>query len=405
MSRLRTLTVGVALMALFATGCDWHFETLDGPGGRPGSSTESQGYFSSAIVYNGNPHVFYAGHANGTNWVLRHAYWNGIAWAFETLDGSTSPRPGHTNNHVGRPSAALVYNGRPHIFYDDETDDVLRHAYWNGVAWAFEVLDGAGGGGGRTTHDVGKATTTLLYNARPHVFYYDDTDKSLRHAYYNGVAWAFETLDGTGSTRPGHTLNEVGTHSAAVVYNGRPHVFYDDITDTSLRHAYWNGVAWAFEALDGPGSTVPGHTVNAVGQYPAVVLYDARPHVFYQDAANKALRHAYYNGMAWAFEALDGPGSTLPGHTNNNVGYEAAATIYGGKPQVFHGGAVPDTLRRAYWNGTAWILETIDGVGGLPGSTNDAVGYNNSVVVTGGDVHVFTRDITGTNTLRHVWFG
>ncbi|MCZ7531763.1 MAG: hypothetical protein M5U31_16370 [Acidimicrobiia bacterium] len=387
-------------------GSFWAFETLDGNGGPNGRTTNSVAWTTSVVLYGGRPHVFYhddddlrhalpqrlllglrdarragrtAGLVNGgpgllqfldclqrpttrllrrarragPTWVLRHAYWNGIAWAFETLDG-LGGRPGHTNNDVGRPSAAMVYNGRPHVFYYDETDGDLRHAYYNGVAWAFEVLDGAGGGGGRTNHYVGEGTTVLLYNNRPHVFYYDDTDGSLRHAYYNGVAWAFETLDGNGSVRPGHTTNDVGDESSAVVYNGRPHVFYYDDTDASLRHAYYNGVAWAFETLDGSGSARPGHTTNSVGRYNAVLIYKNRPHVFYQDSSDISLRHAYYNGVAWAFETLDGTASTLPGHTTQRVGYDIAIALYGGKPQVLHGGASPDTLRRAYWTGSAW---------------------------------------------------
>ncbi|MEZ5171424.1 MAG: hypothetical protein R3A49_11855 [Acidimicrobiia bacterium] len=400
MRRIRTLGVGLAVVALLSTGCVWNYETLDGPGGKPGSSTEVQGFFSSAVVYNGAPHVFYAGRAAGTNWVLRHAYWNGSFWAFETLDG-LGGRPGHTNNHVGRGTSAVLYNGRPHVFYDDETDHALRHAYWNGVAWAFETLDGNGGGGGRTTNDVGAQPSVMLYNGRPHLFYPDGDDNSLRHGYYNGVAWAFEVLDGLGGPH-GRTTNIVGSYPAPLLYNGRPHVFYYDGTVAALRHAYWNGSFWAFETLDGPGGR-PGSTVNAVGKFGSAVVYGSRPHVFYNDNDDDSLRHAYYNGVTWAFETLDGTGSVVPGHSNAKLGYDTAATLYGGRPDVYYG--TDDSLRRAYYDGSAWEFTNIDGPdSSLPGHTNDSVGYENSVVAISGKIHVFNRDFT-TGALRHVWFG
>ena len=105
---------------------------------------------------------------------------------------------GRVGAGVGTYGSSVIYNGRPHVFYRDGTVGDLRHGYYNGSFWAFETLTAAGGGNGHVNWDVAWTTSVVLYNGRPHVFYWDSTNGDLRHAYYNGVAWAFETLDGNG---------------------------------------------------------------------------------------------------------------------------------------------------------------------------------------------------------------
>ncbi|MCZ7531762.1 MAG: hypothetical protein M5U31_16365 [Acidimicrobiia bacterium] len=67
----RVLLVGVVVAALFATGCEWNFETLDGhQNGPSGQVSADVGAYGSSVIYNGRPHVFY--YASGGD--LRHAY-------------------------------------------------------------------------------------------------------------------------------------------------------------------------------------------------------------------------------------------------------------------------------------------------------------------------------------------
>ena len=60
---------------------------------------------------------------------------------------------------------------------------------------------------------------------------------------------------------PGHTSDVVGRASSAVVIDGGPMVFYSDSTTDSLRAAWRADGAsggWRFETLDGPSSTLAG---------------------------------------------------------------------------------------------------------------------------------------------------
>ena len=202
-----------------------------GPNGR---TPNNVGVYNAAVLYGGRPHVFYY---DNTGSDLRHGYWNGQFWAFETLDGNGGPN-GRTSNDVGTFSSVVLYGGRPHVFYyDEDFGGTLRHGYWNGQFWAFEVLDGNGGPDGRTGHDVGEDTAEILSGGRPQVFYYDRTAGNLRRARYTEVGWVFEHLDGNGFDH-GRTLDDVGWYNAAVVSGGLPHVFYYDRTTGDLRHGW-----------------------------------------------------------------------------------------------------------------------------------------------------------------------
>ena len=83
------------------------------------------------------------------------------------------------------------------------------------------------------------------------VFYYDATLGSLRQATATS-AWAFQYVDGNGSTATGHTTDNVGQFAATVLDNSQPVVFYYDATKGSLRIATLNGASWSLGTLDGP---------------------------------------------------------------------------------------------------------------------------------------------------------
>ena len=85
---------------------------------------------------------------------------------------------------MGSFNPVVLYGGRPHVFYQDATNRNLRHAYYTGTAWGFETFDGAGGPNGRIVADTGLTNTAVPYKGRPHVFYYDRTGGNLRHAYF-----------------------------------------------------------------------------------------------------------------------------------------------------------------------------------------------------------------------------
>ncbi len=397
----------VALSVTSAGAATWGKDTLDGPAGiASGQTPNTAGQHTSTVLFQSLPHVFYyevvpaAGLVPATGH-LRHAWWNGSAWSAETLDGdATNVASGKIKQNVGGDTSATLFGGLPHVFYYNFSANDLRHGWWDGAAWHFETLDGKTAvptpnpPTGQTSDDVGQYSSVTLFGGLPHVWYYDNSFKELRHAWWDGVQWSFERLDGNGGSTP-----NVGQYSSVTLFGGLPHVFYYDASGKKLRHAWWTGVQWSFEALDGP--SVPGgngRSPTGVGQFTSVTLFGGMPHVFYYRAStltvpNGDLRHAWWDGAQWRFETLDGGGLAGP-----SVGQYTATTLVDGLPHVWYYDATNGGLRHASWSGLAWVFETVD-VATPPG-----VGQFTSVTLFGGQPHVFYYDAANLD-LRHAWLG
>ena len=181
------------------------------------------------------------------------------------------------------------------------------------------------------TGAVAVADLQLAVAGAPEAFYYDASAGSLRDARWTGTRWVFATIDGSGSTLAGHTTGDVGHAASAVEIDGQPMVFYSDATTGSLRAAWRSGGTWRLETLDGPGSTRPGHTADHVGSAVSAVVVAGQPEVFYYDASDASVRFARRTASGWQFETLDGPGSALYQHTWHHVGSAISALVARGR--------------------------------------------------------------------------
>ena len=162
----------------------------------------------------------------------------------------------------------------------------------------------------------------LTINGSPDAFYYDSSAKSLRDAQWTSRGWVISTLDGSSSTLAGHTDGAVGQASSAVEIDGGPMVFYSDSSTHSLRAAWRAGGAtgsWRFETLDGPSSTVAGHTTGHVGTAISAAVVAGEPEVFYYDASSASLRWARPTARAGSSRPSTAPAprcTSTPGITS-----------------------------------------------------------------------------------------
>ena len=235
---------------------------------------------------------------------------------------------------------------------------------------------------------------------------------SLRHDWWDGAHWHFEALDGPASAYPGRTPGSVGDSPSATVYNGQIHLFTGDAAG-NLRHDWWDGAHWQFEALDGPDSPWAGSDGDHVGGSNVVALYQGQIEVLTLDFDTAGLRHDWWDGTGWRFEDLDGSASAYPGHSTNNVGDFTSVAVYGGQFHVFTSDITTGStnnqtggvLRHDWWDGSRWHLEVLDGPTSLyPGHTATPVGAFNSAIVFNSQLQVFSQDEM-TPTLRHEWWG
>ncbi len=377
----------------------WMYENLEGDAGSAIPHVANTGKDPAAIEFNGQLYVFSYDEENGN---LRmnstRPYWGSTV-----LDGDPASASGR-NVNTGKNPAAVIYAHALHVFYYDQTEGDLRHAWSaNGVNWQTEPLDGHAIGNGRSAANVGGTPAAAVWGDSLQVFYRDIDNTNLKHAWTTPLqGWRFETLDGDPNSVSGRDGN-VGLDPSAVIWNDTLALFYRDEGSQRLRHAYTTATqGWQFVQLDGdPGSMCHSSYMNT-GSNPSAIVHEGQIHVFSYDSTGGNLRHARFSADAggWRCETLDGdPGSAIG--NNTNVGAMPTAASVGGTLQLFayqpeHGGL------HHYWSGAnGWQNENFDGFGGSPsGRVNQPTGLEPVVANYQGVPHVFYYDHTSGN-LRH----
>ena len=226
------------------------------------------------------------------------------------------------------------------------------------------------------------------------------TAGTLRHAWANETGWHFETLDGS-SASVSKAVANVGTDTTSVVYKGNLNLFYSDISNGDLRHAWENETGWHFENLDGDAGSVAGYTAS-VGHNPIAVVFGETLQVFYYDETYGNLRHAWEAPLVgWQFENLEGNSSGTVSSYHSDVGLMPTATVLNGSLQLFYYEATGGNLRHAWTTESGWKFENLDGAGGEPaGRVNDDTGYDPVAMPYEEHIELFYTDVANGN-LRH----
>jgi hypothetical protein len=352
----------VALAALPASGALSVF-VLDGAGGTSGRTIHAIGPDTANAVYAGNLWVFYRDSTAGNLRVGRRT----DRWRFFTLDGAGGPN-GRVDANVGSYVAAARYGGALHVFYSNDGTGDLRHGWYDGAAWHFQTLDGGGGLGGRLDAAVGSGISTTTFGGALYVSYVDRTHIDVRLARFNGSSWSFQTLDGAGGLG-GRVDGDVGYNTRAAVFDGHLHVFsffLDPFVEPDLGERIFGTVRQATRS--GTGWTVRNVAdINCCFDRQSLAVTrvtDDSVFLFFQNFGVKSinLRYREWNGVAWISET---PNAMVEdaGFEFEDIGTGASAVTFDGRPFVYYHGFgnpfIPDGVRQAAWNGSSWDMVTL----------------------------------------------
>jgi hypothetical protein len=102
---------------------------------------------------------------------------------------------------------------------------------------------------------------------------------------------AVANLDGDPGSIAGWDAN-VGVNAALTSFNNTMQLYYYDSSNARLRHGWADAGGWHFENFDGNPPSLGQHAAN-MGYYSAVTVFDDVLQLFYTDASNGDLRHAW----------------------------------------------------------------------------------------------------------------
>ena len=260
---------------------------------------------------------------------------------------------GRVQARIAPDTASIVRGGAPWVFYgaNPEYGYRLRLARLDATP-TFVTLDGVGGSNGRTTHSVGTDVSATAQTGVVHVFYRDDTDQDLRHGWFDGGVWMFETLDGN-STVDGRTSHDVGRRSVALVYRDKLNVIYADDTEGDVRRAVFDGSTWRYSVLDG-NRTTGGRTTDPVGAAIRAGVWDSRLHVLYTVAPSGLREATIDRGRTAAYATLSSSGGSSLGLLKVSdaqvlIAYDATIG------SCCDGGFGP--ISAGVWDGSTWSVD------------------------------------------------
>jgi hypothetical protein len=226
-------------------------------------------------------------------------------------------------------SIAILPSGQPAVSYYDEVNRDLMYAWFDGAAWHTSVVDGAGW--------VGEwSSLAILPNGYPAISYYDETHHDLKYAEFDGLAWQLVTLD---------TENDVGKFtSIAVLPSGQPAISYRRVSGGRLMYAWRDvdGVTWQTETVE--------DTENDGGYSSLVILPDGNPGISHYEYTYDDLKFTWHDGAGWQTVIVDDAG---------DVGtWSSAAVLPSGQPCIAYYDATNGDLKYAWRDGDGQTWHT-----------------------------------------------
>jgi len=162
--------------------------------------------------------------------------WQVIQYAYSPLDGPFTVEEIDRGwwEKTGPPSLALDDDKMPHIVYTVLWPYYeLRHAYFDGLTWHVETVDG----GGTPDGWIGTFPDIVFdKSGTPHIIYVDGLHGLIKHAWLEDGAWLTEPVDTVGTQQD--YGNYVGYVSAAVDSRGGIGIAYWDSDDALFKYAY-----------------------------------------------------------------------------------------------------------------------------------------------------------------------
>ena len=281
--------------------------------------------------------------------------------------------------------ACIAMDTAGHVFVSNAGFRVIQELVPSATTWSALTIAGVAGPGGSADGPANVALfggpVGLAFGAPGELFVADGGNNDIRLLSQVGGAWMVSTIAGA----PGIVGSNDGTNGAALFVSpgelatdGAGNVFVTDTRNNTIRQISASGPNWVTTTIAGVPSvgSADGATGTARLSQPVGVLADAAGNVYVSDQINRTIRKLACQGTNWVTSTLAG----LAGNSGSADGTNSAAR-FGGPAglaldpagNLYVADAFNDTIRMLTPMGTDWVVTTIAGQAGTPGST-DGIG-------------------------------
>lgn len=335
------------------TGSAWQITTVD--------NSDLVGKYASIALDNADrAHIGYYDEANRD---LKYAYFDGANWQKQAID---------TEGAAGA-HASLVFDStdQPYIAYI--VTDTIKTAHYNGASWQFDTLPGFASNQNAVSLGLDSTDHPAVVVAQsPH----------LRVFIFDGAGWKGDLVDYAGKTG--------GYNDIVLDEYGRPHISYcttnsyDTFYCDYLKYATFDGLNWQIAVVDSGG-------------YNTSLALDTAGNAHISYGAGGELRYAYFDGTSWQIESVEYTGSEWY-NPQTSLALDSL-----GQPQIsysYYNSFGYINLKFARFDNSEWISETVD--------STDTAGYESSLALDGFDhPHISYEQWNGSSDyaqLKHAYF-
>ena len=386
-------TVNCTIRKMTLVGTNWVVTTLAGLSGctgtNDGTGSAVRFYYPNGVGVDSAGNVYVADTANHT---IREVTPVGTKWVVTTLAGlaGSSGTNDGTNSAAGfNEPAAVAVDSAGNVYVADTANHTIRKVTPVGTNWVVTTLAGLAGSAG-SANGTGNAARfhfpfglTVATNGT--VYVADSANSTIRKVTPSGQVTTLAGLAGN----PGSSN---GTGSAArfsvpygVTVDTNGNVYVADSGNNTIRKVTSAGVVTTLAGLagaQGTSGTNDGTGSAARFNFPASVAVDSAGNLYVADTGNNTIRNVTPAGANWVVTTLAG----LADNAGSTDGTGSAARFYwpagvavDTNGNVYVADSANNTIRKVTPVGANWVVTTLAGVAGSPGSadgTNSAARFN-----------------------------
>jgi sugar lactone lactonase YvrE len=289
-------------------------------------------------------------------------------------------------NHTARLHGPNDVTWGGSLFVADNQNSTIRRLAQFGTNWVTSTIAGAVAGAGTNDGPSGVARfnvpNSVALDASNNLYVADEGNNTIRKISPAGVVSTFAGLAGVAGANNGTGSAARFSRPEGVAVDRSNNVYVADQNNHTIRKITPTGAVTTLAGKAGVTGSADGTNSVARFNYPSDVAVDGAGNVYVTDYGNSTIRRLKPIGANWAVTTIAGKAGVTGAADGTN---SAASFLYpydlvvDAATNLFVADTGNSTIRKIKPMGTNWVVSTLAGQAGSPGSadgTNDSALFN-----------------------------